>query len=295
MIRSAAEVLGARFGHSASTRLTHDEYRLMAQAFEQMRDGYAPGRLLWNRSFARSFVDRCRQAGLKTPEDVLKRQMIAVRKDPARFARMGIALSPTTKRETHAAPRDECIPAIEFALVRLRYRYGASIDDILLSTELGRQFEKSAQAIVGDASPEELRLGALYLRKTRKTTEAQRLLGQENVSSEMLEAEMVDVGCLSNLHAQEVPESRGILRVTEGPKYLFVSRYKSLRASLTPFVDGSALEAMADRFWVPDRDEMHISTFVGDEFGGLGLEQWQICLIYDRRPLFNWPVRPHAA
>ena len=61
----------------------------------------------------------------------------------------------------------EQMHVIEFALVRLRYRYGASIDDILLDPDLGEKFEQLASELAPGLRDVDLRLGALYIRKTR--------------------------------------------------------------------------------------------------------------------------------
>ncbi len=184
--------------------------------------------------------------------------------------------------------------AIEFSLVRLKYKYGCSIDDVLLEPLLSREFEKVACAIGTDLSPERARLGALYLRKSwfcGKKGVAQ----FEGMDLPILEEAMTPPQVAAGLHTSDVPDVPGILELIEGSRYLFVSGDVSLRLSLSPFIDGTALAAMADRFWKPDPDMIATRYFAGTEFNGISIRKWQIKLIHDRKPVFNWPVADHAA
>ena len=65
------------------------------------------------------------------------RRLLNVRKNSPRYRKHGIEISPTTKKEIHPSIVPEYAHVIEFALVKLRYRYGSSIDDILMDESLG--------------------------------------------------------------------------------------------------------------------------------------------------------------
>src|SRR5262249_8978129 len=106
---------------------TYHEDALIVRAFEEARDGASVDELLWNKDLAASFVERCRALGLGAPCAAFIRRLMIVRKHSARYREHGIVIRPTTKRAS--PPR--IVPAyahvIEFALVKLRYRYGSSI------------------------------------------------------------------------------------------------------------------------------------------------------------------------
>ena len=151
-------------------RLTHFSYnedRLVVQAFEDVRQGAATDAILWDRSLARAFAQRCRQLGLEASDAFLNRRLINIRKNIRRYEQHGITIAPATKSETHPSIVPQYAHVIEFALVRLRYRYGASIDDILLDPDLGEKFEHLASELAPGLRDVDLRLGALYIRKTR--------------------------------------------------------------------------------------------------------------------------------
>ncbi|MBW3599604.1 MAG: hypothetical protein KY475_20320, partial [Planctomycetes bacterium] len=114
--------LSADAGHT--DRFTYDHDRVICQAFEQVRDGASPDAILWNPALQQKFAKRCRELGLDAPASILNRRLINIRKNPGRYAKHGIKLSPTTKSDLHPSVVPQYAPVIEFALVRLRYRYG---------------------------------------------------------------------------------------------------------------------------------------------------------------------------
>ena len=132
LLETTAEALRARKASGPSSAATHfslDEDRLVVQAFEDVRQGAATDAILWDRSLARAFAQRCRQLGLEASDAFLNRRLMAIRKAPRRYEKHGISIAPATKSETHPSIVPQYAHVIEFALVRLRYRYGASIDD----------------------------------------------------------------------------------------------------------------------------------------------------------------------
>src|SRR5437867_3876673 len=120
----------------------------VVDAFERVRRGAAPDELLWNKDLARLFARRCHDLGLDAPQAVLIRRLFNVRKNHSRYKQHGIVIGPTTKKSRPATVAPEYAHVIEFALVKLRYRYGASIDDILMDPELGDRLEAMVAEVV---------------------------------------------------------------------------------------------------------------------------------------------------
>ena len=178
---------------------------------------------------------------------MLSRRLINIRKNKTRYQKHGIVLSPTTKKD----PKPSVVPGyahvIEFALVRLRYRYGVSIDDILLDTELSNQYENLAQQIAPQLSGENLRLGAFYIRKTRfvkkKDQSEIQLLALHTI-----EKEWTKTVCLSQIDPKNVPESSRLLEIKERDRYLYISKNEKLRSTVEQFVNGQAFKIVAGAF-----------------------------------------------
>ena len=150
------------------TKFSYPEDAVVVQAFEDVRQGAATDALLWDRELADAFYKRCKKLGLNAPDALLGRRLITVRKNIRRYEKHGITISPATKKELHASIVPQFAHVIEFVLVKLRYRYGVSIDDILLDRKLGEMFEMQASRLAAGVSAMDLRLGALYIRKMSK-------------------------------------------------------------------------------------------------------------------------------
>ncbi len=165
LLETTAEALRARQASSpssAATNFSYEEDRLVVQAFEGVRQGAATDAILWDRSLALAFAQRCRQLGLEASEAFLNRRLINIRKNIRRYEQHGITIAPATKKETHPSIVPQYAHIIEFALVRLRYRYGASIDDILLDPDLGEKFEHLASELAPGLPDVDLRLAPLH-------------------------------------------------------------------------------------------------------------------------------------
>ena len=163
LLETTAEALRSREKNtdliSSNSGFTYDVDRVVCQAFEDVRGGASPDALLWDRKLLRQFLKRCQEHGLDAPDAMLSRRLLNIRKNKARYQKHGIILSPTTLKEPKRKRSvfQKYVHVIEFALVRLRYRYGVSIDDILLDTELSDQYENLAQEIAPELSAEDLR------------------------------------------------------------------------------------------------------------------------------------------
>jgi hypothetical protein len=163
------------------TNFAYPEDTIVVRAFEDVRQGAATDALLWNRELADAFYQRCSELGLDASDALLGRRLLTVRNNIRRYEQHGISISPATKKEPHVSIVPQYAHVIEFVLVKLRYRYGVSIDDILLDRGLGDIFEAQAASLATGVSSMDLRLGALYIRKTRnfKRSDLSRIMALE--------------------------------------------------------------------------------------------------------------------
>jgi hypothetical protein len=297
LLETTAEALRVRqASHPAheATHFSYDQDRLVVQAFEDVRQGAATDAILWNRSLARVFADRCRQLGLDASDAFLNRRLINIRKNIRRYEKHGISISPATKCDTHPSIVPQYAHAIEFALVRLRYRYGASIDDILLDPAMGEKFEHLASELAPDLSDVDFRLGALYIRKTRhfQKTDMVRI---ERLDVDLVEKAWSTPVSLAQVNPANVPSSPGLIEIKEGGRYLYISRNEDIRPAANQLRTGKAFDLVANGFWTPRLNEITFQFVIGAKVGGIGVGIWERRLIRDREPIFNWPIQPHAA
>ena len=297
LLETTTEALRARHASNPSreTRdFSYKEDRLVVQAFEDVRRGLAPDAILWDRSLARDFARRCRQLGLDASDAFLNRRLINIRKNVRRYEKQGISIAPATRSDTHPSIVPQYAHVIEFALVRLRYRYGASIDEILLDPSLGEQFEQMALELAPNLSNMQLRLGALYIRKTRNFEK------KDSARIEGLDLEVVDKAwsepvSLASVNPANLPSSPGLLELKEEGRYLYISRNNDIRPAADQMRSGSAFDLVANGFWTPRLDKITLQFITGATVGDINVGVWEKRLIRDREPIFNWPIPQHAA
>jgi hypothetical protein len=290
----AMRALQASGSSSAAPHFSYDQDRLVVQAFEEVREGAATDAILWDRSLGRAFTQRCRQLGLEASDAFLNRRLMAIRKDPRRYEKHGISIAPATKSEKHPSIVPKYAHVIEFALVRLRYRYGASIDEILLDPDLGDKFEHLAAELAPGLSDVALRLGALYIRKTRHF-EKKEYTKIEGLDVEVVEKAWSKPVSLAAVNLADVPSASGLIELKEGDRYLYISRNEDIRPAAEQLQTGKAFDLVANGFWTPRLDEITFQFTAGERVGGIGVGVWERRLIRDREPIFNWPIPQRAA
>jgi hypothetical protein len=274
---------------SAARKFDLDEDRLVASAFEAVRNGASTDALLWDKDLAGRFIARCREVGLAFPPASLVRRVIHIRKSPKVYGRHGITLSPTTRSEPHLSIVPQYAHVIEFALVRLRYRHGAAIDTILADPELAQEFETLALEVAPALTGEQLRLGALYIRKTRHFSkgDVEKALALNPTQVEQAMSESVS---LARVNTEEVPSAPGLLELKEGERYLYVARNDNLRPAVEQLRTGRAFSVVANGFWQPALEAITLRYVEGRKVEGISTTRWELRLIQAREPILNWPM-----
>ena len=278
-------VCTAHFGYA--------EDRVVVRAFEAVRQGFAPDVLLWNKEIARTFCQRCRELKLDASDAFLVRRIINIRKIKKQYEKQDIRILPATVRDPHPSVLPQFAHAIEFALVKLRFRFGASIDDILLNPFLSDKFESLALGVAPQLSSQDVRLGALNLRKSR-------FLRKNDQAAASLDLANLDASCsspvpLSHVDESDVPEDPGLIELREGQRFLYVVSNDSLRPTVHQFLSGNAFSIMESSFWKPSLDEITLQFIVGEKCQGVAMDRWERRLIQAKEPVFNWPMHRTAA
>src|SRR6266496_2687410 len=250
-------------------KFSYDEDRIVVRAFEDVRHGAAPDAILWNKELAQAFHRRCRELGLVAPDAYLGRRLINVRKNSPRYSEHGIEISPTTKTEPHPSIVPQYAHVIEFALVRLRYRYGVSIDDILLDAKLGSKFEELTSQIASRIESQDLRLGALYIRKTRHL-EKKDIAKIMSLDIREVEKAWEKPVVLATVQLENVPPQPGLIELKEKGRYLYISRNENLNSAVNQMRTGRAFEIMSNGFWSPDLKAITLQYATGAKIGGVG-------------------------
>ena len=272
-----------------SQKFGYEQDRVVVEAFEDARRGGSTDALLWDRKLLNRFLRCCRDRGLDAPPSLLNRRLINVRKNKSRYAQRGIVISPTTREEPKHSIVPEYAPVVEFALVRLRYRYGASIDDILLDLELCTEYESLTRQIVPELSAEEVRRAALYIRKARfiKKREEQAI---RSLPLSVIQDELTSPISLDKIDLQQIPETPGLVEIDENARYLYIAEVNNLRPLAQELATGKPFQIVKSLFWEPDPSKITLRFASGRKFGGVSVKDWEHRLIHDFDPLFNWPM-----
>ena len=277
-----------------SAEFGYEQDAVVVHAFEDVRDGASTDELLWNKELSRSLVERCRELGLDAPRSYLTRRLINIRKNSPRYRKHGIVISPTTKKEIHPSIVPEYAHVIEFALVKLRYRYGSSIDDILMDESQADKFEELAHQIAPTTSSQDLRLGALYIRKNR-VMKRKDLDELNALDLAVIESSWKGAVSLSKVRPDDVPVSPGLIELKEESRYLYISHNKNIQSAIRQLGTGDAFRFMANNFWKPQLEAITLCFAAGQKVAGVSIETWERKLIHDLNPVFNWPMPQDAA
>jgi hypothetical protein len=277
--------LEAEFGYAEDANLV--------EAFEEVREGAPIDELLWNKDLARAFISKCGRLGLRAPQAYLIRRLLNVRKNAPKYKKLGIEICPTTKK-THPSIVSRYAHVIEFALAKLRFRFGASIDDILMDPRLGDRFEDTARQIVPGISSVDLRLGALYIRKNRGTKKKD---FEEIKDLDVTEVESAWKGnqSLAGVNLGTVPSGPGLIELKEDHRYLYISHNENIHAAISQLHSGDAFRLVANSFWQPNLDAITVLFAAGKKIGHASIEKWERKLVYERDPVLNWPIPKKAA
>jgi len=249
-LRARLTPLAAKQAAGGGFRFSYDDDAVVVRAFEEVRDGWATDALLWDRNLAAAFVRRSRELGLDLPGSLLIRRLLNVRKSIRRYEQHGIRISPATKTDTHPSIVPQYAHVIEFVLVKFRYLYGVSIDDILMQNSLGDAFEEQAGRLAPGVSSVDLRLGALYIRKSRNLKREDRNQ-LASLDLGVIDEQFSPPRSLEELQPQSVPDGPGILELREKDRYLYISRNERLGLAAEQFRTGKAFEVVANGFWTP--------------------------------------------
>jgi len=286
--RVVTSLLKHRPRPAARVSFNYESDRIIRDAFEKVADGTSAETVaMIDPVLAAKFHAAARRMGFHASAADMNRRLINIRKNKARYEKQGIVLPESTVVE----PKPSIVPSyahvIEFSLARLHSRYGVSIDDILLDPALAKEYEEMARTAAPNLNSRELRLAALYLRKTRYIAKQTAEVIQ-SLNAAKMEAAFETVGTLND--RPKVAAVEGMIELLENGKHLYISRNENLQAAVEQISSDSSLRFMANDFWQPKRESLLMRIFRGSEFLKVPISQWQLKLISDKKPVFNWPI-----
>ncbi len=262
--------------------------RIIARAFEETRQGMPIDRVLADPELAAKFIRRCHQLEVRAPAPAIVLRLFQFRKSPGKLVRIPRATVREPRRDF-----SQYLFASEMASAQIRYRFGASVDDILGYTEIGGEFDRLAAQLMPGFEPLDYRLAALHVRKSRycKAEEASLF---DTISSARAENTRRDYGSLDRLDLQELDQVNGILGLVEDARlsrFLYITQASSVSQSVLPFTRKETFAALANSFWSPSLSSIHLVVYgIRDGYDNISQSIWAKKLIHDKMPIFNWPI-----
>lgn len=262
-------------------------YPQIAGAFEKVRNGYEPDRVLVDPVLYKRFIQEVRRGGVKAPEVLINKRLQAFRKASG----YGIKLKKTTRDAGLEA--EPFFYAAELGFVQLTYRRDVSVDDVITDPEIGEEFVSLCKSIAPHGTGMIFKWAALRLRKMRyfSPDKTQKLIA---IESQQIEQELEVVGRLDHLSLVGVPNDTGVFAFSERnhtDKYLYVGSSENLREAVEPFREAEPFKAVAGRFWKPSLGNISLRiAVVKKKLFGLNAREMSLRLIEERHPLFNMPV-----
>ncbi|MCW5777460.1 MAG: hypothetical protein KIS87_13570 [Phycisphaeraceae bacterium] len=285
------DVLAARPEVLPPVEFSDSDDEVIRKAFEELRGGLAVDRFLADPALTKRFNSLCRRLGVKQSSANVNRRLLRLRK-----ATGGGRLRPATIRDVHPRLTERIGPAAESAMVKMLVRFGASVDDILADPELGEEYEAFARLVIDDGTALEYRLCALQIRKSRHLSKQDRMLFEE-LDPVAIVDEFIDLGTIAEPEFAKVPEGDGIVVLCEPSRPLFLSRFRSLIDGAQTLARESVVRGLGGDsvLWDPDTDAIRVRAIEAESLPVGPVQLWELRLISEWRPTFNWPVRPARA
>lgn len=216
------------------------------------------------------FLALCRQFGIKASDYQINKTLFNARKNK---------LLPNLQSQRTSIEYGEFAFASEFAATQLRYKTGASIDDILCDPALASQFDAIAQNVTPGFSAFEYRWAILSIRKTGR---------QKKLPTSFRLPRFTTGFRLLRDPIEQIPQQSGIYLLYEKQKLLYTRSAADLRHGVELHRDANILRAIYEKLWRPTPDDFIVdyTTIIRPMAFLRAIERK---LVEERHPVFNVP------
>jgi hypothetical protein len=218
------------------------------------------------------FLAKCRAIGIQASDYTINKMLL--------YARKNSYLTGLKSART-SFDHEEYAFASEFAATELKYRRGASIDDILCDPKLAREFDSIAQKLAPGFSSLEYRWAILSIRKAGR---------QYKLKSDFRTPKLTERFRLVKDSLENLPMQNGVYLLCEKEKPLYARSTVSLRHGVELHRNPQLLSAIAGKLWRPDLDSLLVAYAVLPDNSPKGvLRPVEKKIVEEKRPIFNVP------
>jgi hypothetical protein len=216
------------------------------------------------------FLAKCRAMGIKGNEYLFNKALLHARK-------------------THSLPRLDSVKtsidyerqafACEFAATQLKYRTGATIDEMLCDPTSAAEFENIARQITPGLSSFEYRWAILSIRKSGR---------RQKLPPSFKLPRFKDYFKLTMDPLNRIPEVSGVYLLFENKKMLYVHATDQLRRSVDVHRDPKVLGTIVEKLWQPKFEDFTV-RFAIIKAKKSYLQAVEKKVVEKYRPVFNVP------
>jgi hypothetical protein len=216
------------------------------------------------------FLAKCRKIGIQESDYAINKTLFYARKNN---------YLPGLQSARTSIDYEEFAFASEFAATELRYKTGATIDDILCEPGLASQFDSIARKLAPGFSSFEYRWAILSIRKAGR---------HEKLPSSFQMPEFTGRFRLVIDALEQIPETSGVYLLYEKQKLLYVRSTEHLRHGVELHRNPQLLGAMAEKLWKPNPEDFIVSYTVLLLKKTL-LQALEKKIVEEIKPIFNVP------
>jgi hypothetical protein len=192
------------------------------------------------------FRAKCRELGLQCSDYLLNKTLMNVRRKRLLSGLRSVITS---------VPYEDYAFACEFAATELKYKTGASIDDIICDPFLASRFDAIAGKLAPGFTPFQYRWGILSIRKAGR---------RAGWKPEYQMPEFTNKFRLIVDPLEKIPDNRGVYLLYENAKKrpLYARSTENLRHAVELHRVPQLMSAILDKFWEPNLDNFLVSYAV---------------------------------
>ncbi len=202
-------------------------------AFLEVRENASADRVVADPDLDAQFLKECRKRGVTESDAAINQTLLNLRKRGA--------LAAYKSRRTVLRDQDEYQFAAEIAVRSLERKHQTTLDTIICSPELAKEFDSIAQEISPGFSPFQYRWAALRLRKTSKL--------HPEILGRAIRTQVFGPLSLSALRLDEIPLEQGLYVFTNREKVLYIGEAQNLRFRLKKHIEHSDNKFLARYLW----------------------------------------------
>jgi hypothetical protein len=218
-----------------------------------------------------AFLAKCRELGLRCSDYLLNKTLMNARRNRLLRALHSVRT---------IVPYEDYAFACEFAATELKYKTGASIDDIICDPGLASRFDAIASKLAPGFTPFRYRWGILSIRKAGRHAiwkpeyQMPEFTGRFRLVADPLE---------------EMPDNRGVYLLYENAKQrpLYARSTEHLRHAIELHRTPQLVSAILDKFWKPNPENFLVSYSVLPTSKLLKPVEKRI--VEEKKPIFNVP------